>query len=390
MNRFTYKRLFRQPLPALGVLLFCAILTVALCTLHQSKLEAKEHYDEIYHDIDVTCTLTNLTGTESQGLEIANITLDRFTGHLGLVNFPLWEFLKNVQVRSVQHFRLNSEEYIISGITSINIAPELWSDNGCTVEWLEGYDESIYSGSEMVCVVSQELYQELVTHEIAVYILSDPQNSYPNAVQHDFSGSFTIVGVANGVEKNVIFCPWNTLMDIWQFMGQYETASALHGTLKNNNDLEVFRALVAAYYPVPNPNADYSDLRLAMDIDDSQLKQAELTLQNNLRSNEFSRILIFGLTTAAGFIIGFLMIRSRKWEIALMRTLGMSNIDIFNVYSLEQTVCAALGAVLGGASYHWQPAWQLGVFVGVYFVGLSLALLVILRNNLLMELKQKW
>lgn len=389
MIRYTFKRLFRQPLPPLGLLIFSAILTVTLCTLHQSNLEAQTHYEEIYRQIDVTCTITNLTGTASQGLDIVNSELDIFTGYLGLDDGRFRDHLENTQIRSIQRFDFLGEQYSLNGITSPEIAPELWPDNGCSIEWLAGYDESIYSGSEPVCVVSSELYKDLGGAEIDVHFPSDPHDSYLYSEQRDFNGTLTIAGVATGIEKKAIFCPWNTLMDIWSYMGQIESAAAIHATLKYNDDLEYFRVIAEEHFPAPNPNEDYSAWGLALDIDDSQLKQADLTLQNSLKVNELSRMLVFALTAGAGFLIGFLMIRSRKREIALLRTLGTSNGQVYFSFAGEQTLCALLGAIAGGAVYRWEPLWQLAVFVSVYYIGLSIALAVFLQKNLLTEIKQE-
>ena len=388
MIRFTWQRMLRQPLPILGVLTFAAILVVTLCTLHQSSREVRDHYEEIYHQIDVNCTITNLTGTASQELDISNIILNDFTGYLAPKSTSMAAYLENIQVRSTQHFAFNSKDYTLTAITSPAIAPELWPDNGCSIEWLEGYGESIFSGSEFVCVIPEELFKKLEEPVIRLSLTSNQNKSYLNVATKDFDGELTVAGVAYGIEENMIYCPWNTLMDIWAYMGQLEDATALHGTLKNNDDLENFRALAAESYPVPDPNADPASWDLALDIDDSQLKQAELTLRNSLRVNDLSRMLVFALTAGAGFLIGFLMIRSRKREIALLRTLGTANFQVYISFSLEQSLCAVLGALIGGAGYRWEPVWQLGVFVGVYFLGLSLALILFLRTNLLVNLKE--
>ena len=389
MIRFTWKRLLRQPLPPLGVLVFAAILTVTLCTLHRSSREAREHYDEIYHQINVKCTVTNLTGSSSQNLTLSNSTLNDFTGYMAGIPAPIAEYLENIQVRSIQRFSLNGgSSYTLTGITSTQTAPELWPDNGCIIEWVEGYDASNFSGSERVCVVPLELYERLQEPVIRLNLTVDSQNTYRDAEARDFEGELAVVGVAQGIGEGNIYCPWNTLMDVWAYMGQIESATAIHGTLKNNDDLEAFRELAGESYPAPDPNADPASWELALDIDDSQLQQAELTLRNSLRVNDLSRMLVFSLTAGAGFLIGFLMIRSRKREIALLRTLGTADSQVYLSFAAEQSLCAVLGALLGGAGYRWEPLWQLGVFVGVYFLGLSLALILFLQSNLLVNLKE--
>ena len=73
------KRILRSPIPALGVLLFAVAIAVVLQSLDQSKLEAQEYYREIYNQIDVTCTVTDLRGTKSDGLYLSNLMVGEFT-----------------------------------------------------------------------------------------------------------------------------------------------------------------------------------------------------------------------------------------------------------------------------------------------------------------------
>ena len=51
-------------------------------------------------------------------------------------------------------------------------------------------------------------------------------------------------------------------------------------------------------------------------------------------------------------------------------------------------LCVILGAALGGGYFMWQPAARLGLFITVYFVGLTAALLIFLHNNLLSTMKE--
>ena len=47
-----------------------------------------------------------------------------------------------------------------------------------------------------------------------------------------------------------------------------------------------------------------------------------------------------------------------------------------------------LGVVLGGAAFLWRPLEQLLLFVVIYALGLTLALLVFLRKNLMATIKE--
>ena len=101
-----------------------------------------------------------------------------------------------------------------------------------------------------------------------------------------------------------------------------------------------------------------------------------------------STALVFVLTAGAGFLIGFLMVRSRKRDIDLMRTMGTSNGLIYLSFAAEQMLCLIVGTAAGAATYTWQPLIPLVIFMGIYFAGLSAALIIFLRSNLLTAIKK--
>ena len=111
-------------------------------------------------------------------------------------------------------------------------------------------------------------------------------------------------------------------------------------------------------------------------------------MRNSLTINKICTTLVFVLSAGAGFFAGFLVVRSRKKEIALMRTMGTSNSSIFVCIVFEQMLCVVLGTLLGGSYFLFQPVVRLAAFVGIYFVGLSIALLVFLYTNLLTTIKE--
>ena len=71
-----------------------------------------------------------------------------------------------------------------------------------------------------------------------------------------------------------------------------------------------------------------------------------------------------------------------------MRTVGASQRTIFAELSMEQMLCVVLGIILGGSYTLWQPIGNLVLFSIIYFAGLSTALIVFLRQNLLNTMKE--
>ena len=71
-----------------------------------------------------------------------------------------------------------------------------------------------------------------------------------------------------------------------------------------------------------------------------------------------------------------------------MRTLGASNIAVCAEFALEQLLCVVLGTGLGGSYALWTPIGRLCIFGVVYMTGLTIALLIFTRANLLATMKE--
>ena len=78
MIRHTIRRLRRTPIPALGVLLFAAILSVVLCGLQKANDAELEKYNDTHHTIPVQFSVTKLSATTSTNLDIPAMIADVF------------------------------------------------------------------------------------------------------------------------------------------------------------------------------------------------------------------------------------------------------------------------------------------------------------------------
>ena len=389
MIRHIWIRLRRKPLSPLAVVLFTAIIAMVLCGLHGGNEAAMIHYEEVVSQIDIRCTLTNLAGNQSDGLDINMADIQIFTDDR--INGGLSELLEDVQIIGSQTAVWEGENYTLCGITSTEIDSRLWPDNGCTIFWNEGFGEEIFAGSGDCCIIPEALAKAMEKREMP----GDSVSLHIPGVgfdRTDFDGELSVTGTYSGKNEQIIYCPWKTYVRIIRGMGGYETAHALYATLKDNRDLSLLRERAAKYYAAPDPSAagleSVNGCWLALDINDSQLEQAKQNLRYSMIRNRVAAALVFGMSALAGALVGFLMIRSRKREIALMRTMGTPGSTIYFSFAAEQIICAVLGAAVGGSRFLWKPTSWLVLFVCVYFLGLSAALLIMLRKNLLAIIKE--
>ena len=386
-------RIRRNPIPAVAVTLFACVITLMLCGLKRSAEEKQEQYLAIYRDTQVQVTVTNLGGSLSDGLALPSWPLRLFSGSKG--DF-FSKYLEDVHYKRVQYLEKEPYKCDLVGMNAMCMAVELWPENGCTIYWDEGFDESIFAGNQLVCLVPEK-FQHL---DAVSYTFTDPLWGEEKTCDLNLE----IAGYYEG-GTGKIYCPWAVMSAMVAEMHLTHYVDAIHATIVDNYQLDEFRAEAANWFAAPDPAGNpvrWSDspgklqlvgsnvtyFPLALDIDDRLLVQSEVALKNSLRMNEISTILVFVLSVAVSFFVGFLMIRARKREIILMRTLGTGDLAIYAGFVLEQMLCVTVGTALGGVSSDWQPPEQLLSFLIVYFVGLSAAIVIFLKKNLITTMKE--
>lgn len=397
----TIKRMQRAILPAVAVLLFSAILSLALCALDAMNRKELAEYESVCLTTPVTLTVTNLTGTQWDHLGAPVWVANVFDGDAFLPH-SLKEYVKDLKVRAsypVDTVSIGEEQIEAQGMNIVGITSPVLAESAAgeqSLSWFPGFGEDILLTGERVCLLPASMIRDAAVPEQVRL-----EFSYIKWVDTDhyitlyYDLDLTVVGTHKGDAQN-IYCPFPILKGIYQGLDQQTEIDCVSAVLADNT--RQAEAVQHARYWFPEPDlsgtkipwkyASYTYHPYALRVDDSRLLAAEEALQNSLTINRICVVLIFTLSVGAGLLIGFLMIRSRKHEIALMRTLGTPGRSIYAGLATEQMLCVLLGVILGGGAFFWQPAGQLLIFAGIYFAGLTVALLVFLRKNLLTTIKE--
>lgn len=399
MIQRVFRRCTREPMTCIAAILFTAVLTVILCFLHRSQLVEQKNFEKTYNATPLEFVVTWLDGTRLNDSSpasghFADLLPGLFLGN-GRYSSDMPKYIDDLQIRMVCNGRVKTAPIPIAeagfeknetvvGITSTKVAKEYDPSFGMNITWLEGYDESILRTEKYVCI-APSVFEGL--EEVSVTFTS--------------TGSYTcklkIVGLYPKEENYTLYCPYFVMETVYTRINEPKNVQHLSGKIANNGDLEAFLEAASEWFATPNPLGEhtpwdnifgYEYYPLAIDIDDSLLKNLQENLQQSMTINRIAAALVFALSAGAGFLTGFLVIRSRKREIGLMRTLGTSNLTVCMELELEQILCVAAGVIIGGSYSLWQPVGQLCIFVGVYIAGLTVALLVFTRANLLATMKE--
>lgn len=393
MLKRIFRRNTRQPLSNIAVILFAAVLAVVMCFLHSAAEAEQKSFEQTYASVPVFFKIVDLDGSKVKapgGIE--GWVVDLFTERGLQPN--LSPFVEEIHTRvSYPLVQYGSDQITVTGITSTYVAEELTAGWGGSVHWREGYDESIFKSGEFVCVVP-ELLQEAQEVELTFTHLIYTDKTDP--LVRRFTQTFKVVGYYTDPGNSRFYIPYPTMEWIHGKQGKSKAIEGLGAILNDNYQLDALREAAGQWFAEPNPTGaqtpwgrfDYEYYLYATDIDDTVLKNLSANIKNSMRLNSLASAVIFVLSAGAGFLTGFLVIRSRKREIVLMRTMGASQLSIYLELALEQLVCIALGIAIGGGYSLWQPILQLCLFGGIYYIGLTAALILFLRIDLLSTMKE--
>lgn len=383
----------RRPFAGIAMVLFAAALTVALCYLHQTGEEERKSYEASFASTPVFFKITDFDGSVVKDADgIAGWMAELFTED-GLTP-NLAPFVGELHVRvAFPEAQYGRDTVTVTGITSTRMAEELTAGWGGSIAWLEGYDEEVFLTDEWVCVLPAALEgTESVTLTFNYVIPSDRMP--PKTVSH--TQSFSVVGYYTDPGNSRFYVPYPAMEWLYAKLGASKLIEGIGAILKDNNDLPALREEMSYWFASPNPAGektpwgkfDFDYYFYALDIDDNLLNTLTADLQSRLLLNRFAATAVLLMAAGASFLTGFLVIRSRKRELSLMRTLGASQKEIFLELFLEQGVRVLLGIFAGGWFFRWQAVVQLCLFCGISLAGLALALAIFLRANLLSTMKE--
>jgi ABC-type antimicrobial peptide transport system permease subunit len=139
-----------------------------------------------------------------------------------------------------------------------------------------------------------------------------------------------------------------------------------------------------------------STYRTFIVLDDAIFNNAVASLQQQIRYVNTLYPFLYILVGVIAFVVSYLLVVSRRMELATLRGLGTSPLTTFLSFFLEQSFLCLIGVGLGMVA--WRAIrgpfislhlWLILGFIGCYFVGSGLSIGIMNRRNLLAILTDK-
>lgn len=400
------QRIARRPLAAILLLSLNLVAALLMCILHTGALEMTSRIDEVYDNTSIICQVSNLTGTQTEGLDLPEWVIRLFMGNSNVPNASGVTYLND---ESMEQFRsyisdVHAKVSVPGQYMSVNISLIGVTDPGVErtlqeefggILWDEGYDDAVFSGEEALCIVPENVRSGL-----------PPETEYIDLVfwanEQPFTQELRIVGSYTGADT-AFYCPWSITTRLNQQIDGHLHANSIYATLKDSRKTGEFLENAAGnFFVEPNPkgeqtlwpdSAAYVYYPFALLVNNAVLEETVAGLKNNIRIFRLCTAAITVLSLILGFVIGHLIVRQRTKNLALQRILGQSNGYIFAESWLELTAVTlvgmaagtALGWIFGGKEFPWAA---LAASLAFYATGFASAIFSILHTDLIRSIKE--
>lgn len=386
---YLLRRMYRRKKMCLFVCLIAMVTSTLLSGLHAGDLAMERKIQDVYDNTVVTCAVTNLTGTQSDHLDLPFWAVDLFLesseNRIHVPETSFLDYVKDVQMKTTMDGSLSGQSVDVVGITALSADPSLRPEE-TTITWVDGFDDTVFSGTQPVCLVTEDVYRSVKsTQKDASKVSVTIHGIYNREMTTELN--FTIAGVCTG-KQSTLYCPWEIAAPAYTKVNGSLHADCIYATIGDNRTIEEFRQRCAEHYfatvdPKGTPqlwesSPIYETYPFAMAIYDEMLTQTVSSLQKNQTIYRLCQNILVVLALGIGFVIGNLSTKQRQKEFALQYVMGLPKGRIFAELWVEHILVNGSGFVLGILGF-WllsgtTPPWAFLVSAfGAGCIGVALA-----------------
>lgn len=402
---YLLRRMCRRKKMCLIVCLMGFVASSLLYGFRMGDLSMDRQIEAVYDNAEVSCAVTNLTGTQSDYLGLVDWTINLFqetdADSIHIPETSFLDYLENIQMKISMNGELSGQSVKVCGINAPGADRSLRSEEN-SIFWQEGYDETVFSQTAAFCVVSEDIYRTLELsggsgQGITLKIVGKYNEQNVTELHLD------IAGICSG-KQAAVYCPWSLAADAYRTVNGAIEADCIYSIIKDNRKIEEFKERCArVYFAEVDPKGVpqlweksplYQYYPYAFAVYDEMMNQTVESLRQNQFIYRLCQKLIIVLTLGMGFVIGNLTTRQRQRELALQYVLGLSRGRIFVEVWVEHLTVCGTGTALAVLAF-WvitgiSPPWpSLLAAFGAHCLGVGAALLPVLVSEDILQVVKR-
>ena len=373
---YLWKRMRRHAGEMLLTALTVAVVVVLLLGLHYYYAARQAELDEAYEKFEIRCTVTNASGSRTTDLDIAAEYLDLFSEDGALSPYAKDVFL----LRKIENTAVSGTAVTLFMTNAPEASAYL---EGAFIQYEEGRDSEAFHSNEPVCIVTDSLLRRVTDDGMLTVTTAWGEIS------------MCVIGSYLSEGENAVFVAWEPMSAL---LAKNDVAAEAHSmafTVADNRQLGQMKTVLHKYF-VPASRTNKTANMHGLVMDDSLFIDTVVVLERGLALMRVVRVLVYVLSIGVSFLIAFLKIRTRKLELAVMRSMGTRSITLYVEVLCEHILMFLLGAVAAcglaiplGLLSGQNDLSVVGVFMLCYLVGVVLAVAQVTSGNIMQTLKGK-
>jgi hypothetical protein len=354
---YAIKHIYRRYIKCLTAACICMSFVILLCGLGSSIRKQEAELDAIYNTMPIYVELSDIKGNRNN-LCIYGAHIDIFTSE----EYELSVYLKDIcfkRTLKIQEFEDNKQlarneelEFYLIGITNVESMENLWTEQGENIKLQDGFSYNMFLETSDYCLVNERLLQ-LLGKELGDSILltvKSLQNDFSREEPKEVKAELLISGVVKSRDFNTIYCSWNKASLLGaesDYSGIWYTES-MRAAIRDNHLLNEFKEKAKTYFSHVDITAPKAMHLYALTVYDSIFTKTVFQIQRNIQFLKAILPMILLISFGLSFLTSFLLTRSRKQELAIMRSLGISKSKVMAIVLIENCTIGIMGILFGG------------------------------------------
>ena len=398
---FSYALLhLRRDLKGTCAAMLCFLTVLYLiASVHSSILSRQKMLEDMANAVIIRGDVTDSTGYNTEGIDIPlnlhrlitdpNGTLHPYVDEVYMKVQDRWTHMYERTYQTtdennepVEEVRMQEEDIRVIAINSPQADMTISGTEGA-IQYAEGYDESMFSLTENLCILGRDVDSAQDENGRAyIDLLVDPfsEPTDNNMARFYVAGTTDIKGL-----DNTIFIPYAALNACCPYAKSFILPLySLSFTIHNNNLLSQFRDLAFPSFRDGAGAAKMEDAYVLVLQDASYL---ELTHegQKTLRMMQILQPILYLCALGAGVMLVVMQMRGRKKEMAVIRSLGAGRFRAMAQTILEYALICLPVTLF--ALLVWRELSPMTV-IGVWMAFMAGALCTIVRFSMIPLVKQ--
>jgi|GEM_PF-394409 ABC-type antimicrobial peptide transport system, permease component len=353
----------RHKLKSLLAVLVCTLI-VLFMFLYIGGVQANlQQLAGLPKAIPVYARVSNLNGTmNSGGLLIAQKVIE------GLENSPHVSELRYTVQMGAALGRISEGDVasmgtgdltfpLTLGVNALSASPSLSAED---IDFLDGQGPELLEGDEALCIIRD---QEMERHGlnvgdsiwITLFYPSYPKDRYDltyhwlGTYQVKIAGAYSEMWDAGEDNKPPqIVLPSKWIRKLYEQRGVMFFADSVNFRVADPLQLNSFKAKMKGLHLMSViSQAQHSHRGIALTVNDETFVRAASRLMDNIRLMRVFTPFICVTVGLVGFVVSYMLLQSRKPEIAVMRSLGVSRKSCFVLLFVENAALNLLGGMMG-------------------------------------------